>query len=138
MSLEKVPLPTIVSISPLDIVNWSVHWSRAEKSIRNRWVGRQVHIVDGEDVVFRVGTELAWSADMMLKSISHSHIQRVLPRNSVLRLINQSMLIATEERSGGDSGGGEDREEESGDPHDGELVSCKGKIAATVGNELER
>lgn len=138
MSLEKVPLPTIVSISPLDIVNWYVHWSRAEKSIRNRWVGRQVHIVDGEDVVFRIGTELAWSANIMSKSMSHSHIQRVLARNTVLRLINQSMLIATEERSGGDSRGGEDREEKSGDPHDGELVSCTGMNAATVRNKLER
>lgn len=56
----------------------------------------------------------------------------------MLGLINESMLIATEKRSGGDSRGGEDREEESGDPHDDEFVSRTGSNAATVRNKLER
>jgi hypothetical protein len=62
ISFENVPLPTIVRVSPLRFVNQSANQSSVEKYVRNGWVGCQVDIIDGENVVFRIGTELEMSA----------------------------------------------------------------------------
>jgi hypothetical protein len=60
-----------------------------------------------------------------LKHVFNPYVQRILAGDCVLGLINESILVATEEGSGRDGGGGEKGEEESSDPHVGKPQAAR-------------